>query len=96
METDTPKSNEKDQSPTSVTGSIDMERYEQIDPVIEKRTLLKLDTVVMGCFGVMYLLATLDRNNLVRNTLPSTQYSEWLANTEGCREILISWDCLKI
>ena len=67
METDMPKSDEKGQLPTPVAGSIDMERYEQIDPVIEKRTLLKLDTVVMGCFGIMYLLATLDRNNLVRN-----------------------------
>lgn len=44
----------------------DMERTREIiDPVIEKRTMLKVDTVVLGCFGVMYLLANLDRNNLV-------------------------------
>ncbi|KEY71706.1 hypothetical protein S7711_02935 [Stachybotrys chartarum IBT 7711] len=43
----------------------DMERTREIiDPVIEKRTMLKVDTVVLGCFGVMYLLANLDRNNL--------------------------------
>jgi hypothetical protein len=40
--------------------------HETIDPVIEKRTMLKMDTVVLGCFGSMYLLANLDRNNLVR------------------------------
>lgn len=101
METDIPKSDEKGQSPTLVTRGIDMERYEQIDPVIEKRTLLKLDTVVMGCFGIMYLLATLDRNNLVSNTffLLFSQRSGrrgWWANAEGCRETPILWDCLKI
>ncbi|KAH7325616.1 high-affinity nicotinic acid transporter [Stachybotrys elegans] len=37
---------------------------ETIDPVVERRTMLKMDTVVLGCFGVMYLLANLDRNNL--------------------------------
>ncbi|KAH8907947.1 high-affinity nicotinic acid transporter [Coniochaeta sp. PMI_546] len=35
-----------------------------IDPAIEKRTIRKLDLVVLGCFGIMYLLANLDRNNL--------------------------------
>lgn len=49
-----------------VTGSVDMEQSERyIDPVIQRRTILKLDTVVLGCFGIMYLLANLDRNNLV-------------------------------
>lgn len=45
--------------------SMVMEALEEIDPVIHKRTMLKLDTVVLGCFGVMYLMANLDRNNLV-------------------------------
>ncbi|KAL3444614.1 high-affinity nicotinic acid transporter [Aspergillus insuetus] len=31
---------------------------------VQKRALFKFDMVVMGCFGVMYLLANLDRNNL--------------------------------
>ncbi|OAA58437.1 Major facilitator superfamily domain, general substrate transporter [Niveomyces insectorum RCEF 264] len=36
----------------------------QIDRAVEKRMLLKFDVAVMGCFGVLYLLANLDRNNL--------------------------------
>lgn len=55
---------EATQSPTA--GSLVMEPTEAIDPVLHKRTMLKLDTVIMGCFGIMYLLANLDRNNLVR------------------------------
>ena len=47
-------------------GSVDMEPDNAIDPAIHKRAILKLDTVVCGCFGMMYLLANLDRNNLVR------------------------------
>ena len=31
--------------------------------------MLKLDAVVLGCFGVIYLLANLDRNNLVSASL---------------------------
>ncbi|KAK0386734.1 hypothetical protein NLU13_6570 [Sarocladium strictum] len=41
-----------------------MEACNSIDPKIHKRAMLKLDTVVLGCFGVMYLMANLDRNNL--------------------------------
>ncbi|SPN99133.1 related to high affinity nicotinic acid permease [Cephalotrichum gorgonifer] len=37
---------------------------QQIDPAIQKRALLKFDAVVLGCFGLMYMLANLDRNNL--------------------------------
>ncbi|KAL2812920.1 major facilitator superfamily domain-containing protein [Aspergillus cavernicola] len=37
---------------------------EEIHAAVQKRALLKFDMVVMGCFGVMYLLANLDRNNL--------------------------------
>jgi hypothetical protein len=51
-----------------VTESLDMEQSHSetyIDPVIERRTVRKLDLVVLGCFGIMYLLANLDRNNLV-------------------------------
>ncbi|ATY66974.1 nicotinic acid plasma membrane transporter [Cordyceps militaris] len=47
--------------------SISLEAIEQcnmIDPKIHKKAMLKLDTVVLGCFGIMYLLANLDRNNL--------------------------------
>ena len=40
-----------------------------IDPVLHKRVMLKLDAVVLGCFGVIYLLANLDRNNLVSASL---------------------------
>jgi hypothetical protein len=40
-----------------------------IDPVLHKRVMLKLDAVVLGCFGVIYLLANLDRNNLVGPSL---------------------------
>jgi hypothetical protein len=61
------KSEKVAQSPT--TGSVVMEPAGAIDPVIHKRTMLKLDTVVLGCFGVMYLLANLDRNNLVSRLL---------------------------
>jgi hypothetical protein len=45
--------------------SVDMEPANAIDPAIQKRTILKVDTVILGCFGIMYLLANLDRNNLV-------------------------------
>lgn len=46
--------------------SLDMEQADRyIDPAIQKRAMLKFDTVVLGCFGMMYLLANLDRNNLV-------------------------------
>ena len=50
------------QSPTD--SSLVMEPTSAVDPVVHKRAMLKLDMVVMGCFGVMYLLANLDRNNL--------------------------------
>jgi hypothetical protein len=40
-----------------------------IDSVLHKRVMLKLDAVVLGCFGVIYLLANLDRNNLVSASL---------------------------
>lgn len=36
-----------------------------IDPVVRKKALFKIDVAVMGCFGLMYFLANLDRNNLV-------------------------------
>jgi hypothetical protein len=49
-----------------------IEAYNTIDPKIHKRAMLKLDTVVLGCFGIMYLMANLDRNNLVR-PIPLTQ-----------------------
>lgn len=53
---------------SKAASSLDMEQADRfLDPVIEKRAILKLDTVVLGCFGVMYLLANLDRNNLVRD-----------------------------
>jgi hypothetical protein len=39
-----------------------------IDSVLHKRVMLKLDAVVLGCFGVIQLLANLDRNNLVRSS----------------------------
>lgn len=55
---------EKDTSKSPVAASIAMESA-TIDPVIHKRAMLKFDTVVLGCFGIMYLLANLDRNNLV-------------------------------
>lgn len=51
------------QSPKAT--SVDMEPANAIDPAIQKRTILKVDTVILGCFGIMYLLANLDRNNLV-------------------------------
>ncbi|KAL2205644.1 nicotinic acid plasma membrane transporter [Sarocladium strictum] len=41
-----------------------IEAYNTIDPKVHKRAMLKLDTVVLGCFGIMYLMANLDRNNL--------------------------------
>lgn len=50
-----------------------MEQYNTIDPVIHKRTMLKLDTVILGCFGIMYLMANLDRNNLVRTHISRQQ-----------------------
>lgn len=47
--------------------SLDMAQSDNyIDPAVQRRTLLKVDTAVLGCFGIMYLLANLDRNNLVR------------------------------
>ncbi|KAH7024853.1 high-affinity nicotinic acid transporter [Microdochium trichocladiopsis] len=49
-------------SPEAVSLSADPR--DTIDPVIHKRAMFKLDMVVMGVFGVMYLLANLDRNNL--------------------------------
>ena len=55
------------QSPTAP--SVEMTQTEFIDPKLEKRTMLKVDTVVLGCFGIMYLLANLDRNNLVGSSL---------------------------
>lgn len=57
------KSADISQSPTA--GSLVMEPTSAIDPVLHKRVMLKLDTVVLGCFGIMYLMANLDRNNLV-------------------------------
>ena len=51
------------QTPTTA-GEI-LELPVTIDPVLHKRVMLKLDAVVLGCFGVIYLLANLDRNNLV-------------------------------
>lgn len=59
---------------TPITESLDMEQSHSetfIDPAIEKRTIRKLDLVVLGCFGIMYLLANLDRNNLVRCYRPN-------------------------
>jgi hypothetical protein len=51
------------QTPTT-TGEV-LDPTNTIDPVLHKRVMLKLDAVVLGCFGVIYLLANLDRNNLV-------------------------------
>lgn len=69
MMAEVPKSPEVEQK--GVTSSVDMEQSERyIDPVIQRRTILKLDTVVLGCFGIMYLLANLDRNNLVSGAYP--------------------------
>ena len=69
MMAEVPKSPEVEQK--GVTDSVDMEQSERyIDPVIQRRTILKLDTVVLGCFGIMYLLANLDRNNLVSDAYP--------------------------
>jgi hypothetical protein len=63
MKSETSKSSDAvAESPTQ--GSI-MGQIDYIDPAIQKRTILKLDTVVMGCFGLMYFFANLDRNNLV-------------------------------
>lgn len=88
---DTTKSPKAEQSGT--TSSLDMEQTERyIDPVIQKRTILKLDTVVLGCFGIMYLLANLDRNNLVSNI-----YVEQMAS-QGLTELRVqptSWDFRK-
>ncbi|KAM0269253.1 hypothetical protein ACHAQH_009802 [Verticillium albo-atrum] len=53
-----------DVAQTPTTGSIIMEPTIAIDPALHKRVMLKLDTVILGCFGIMYLLAHLDRNNL--------------------------------
>jgi len=50
------------------TAAIDLlEPTTIIDPVLHKRVMLKLDAVVLGCFGVIYLLANLDRNDLARS-----------------------------
>ena len=57
---------------TPITESVDMEQSHSetyIDPAVEKRTMWKVDLVVMGCFGIMYLLANLDRNNLVSSLI---------------------------
>jgi hypothetical protein len=67
-------------SASPAAGSVDQVDY--IDPVIEKRTILKMDTVVLGCFGVMYLLANLDRNNLVCS---SHHQSSHLTNLSATR-----------
>lgn len=67
--------NSKMRAQTPMTESVDMEQTHSetfIDPVIEKRTIRKLDFVVLGCFGIMYLLANLDRNNLVRYHEPTS------------------------
>ena len=54
---------------TAKPGSIvDISEEIRVDKAVEKRLLLKFDTAVMGCFGLLYLLANLDRNNLVRDT----------------------------
>lgn len=37
-----------------------------VDPVLHRQIMRKIDTAVSGCFGLMYLLAYLDRNNMVR------------------------------
>ena len=56
----------KSQTPTT-TGDV-LDPPVTIDPVLHNRVMLKLDAVVLGCFGVIYLLANLDRNNLVSFT----------------------------
>lgn len=58
------KAQNVNQSPAA-TSVVDVEPINVIDPAIQKRTMLKVDTVVLGCFGIMYFLANLDRNNLV-------------------------------
>lgn len=51
---------------SQAASSLDQEVAERvIDPAIQKKAILKMDIVVLGCFGIMYLLANLDRNNLV-------------------------------
>jgi hypothetical protein len=55
------------QAPNTAGNSL--EPTSAIDPVLHKRVMLKLDAVVLGCFGVIYLLANLDRNNLVSASL---------------------------
>lgn len=55
------------QTPESISAEV-IEQYNMIDPKIHKKAMLKLDTVVLGCFGIMYLLANLDRNNLVSSS----------------------------
>jgi hypothetical protein len=52
-------------SQTPTTAGEVLDPTTTIDPVLHKRVMLKLDAVVLGCFGVIYLLANLDRNNLV-------------------------------
>jgi prephenate dehydratase len=66
-----------------------------IDSVLHKRVMLVLDAVVLICFCVIYLLANLDRNNLVRSSptfLPQAQqalkdYADVITN----RETRTSW-----
>ncbi|EEY14812.1 high-affinity nicotinic acid transporter [Verticillium alfalfae VaMs.102] len=55
---------EGDVTTTPTAGSVVAESSNAIDPVLQKRVMLKLDAVVLGCFGIMYLMANLDRNNL--------------------------------
>ena len=50
-----------------------LEQYNMIDPKVHKKAMLKVDTVVLGCFGIMYLMANLDRNNLVRIRPPDSR-----------------------
>lgn len=40
-----------------------------IDPAVQKSAIFKIDVAVLGCFGLMYFLANLDRNNLVSRFL---------------------------
>lgn len=61
---------EGDVTTTPTAGSLIAESSNATDPVLQKRVMLKLDAVVLGCFGVMYLMANLDRNNLVSRRSP--------------------------
>ncbi|CAK7221007.1 hypothetical protein SBRCBS47491_004380 [Sporothrix bragantina] len=47
--------------------SLDMahaQSMETIDTAVQKSAIFKIDVAVLGCFGLMYFLANLDRNNL--------------------------------